>query len=82
MESPEPTSPPVEDGLRVIRIMPDSRYCIVAPDTMSKDDLLRLLQSLQRWFDEGAQFLIVQGVKLVRVNGPAPEEGTSDTDGN
>lgn len=82
MESPEPTSPPIEDGARVIRIMPDSRYCIIAPDTASKDDLLRLLNGVQSWLDSGAQFFIIQGVKLVRVSGPAPEEGTSDTDGN
>jgi sensor histidine kinase regulating citrate/malate metabolism len=79
----EPTEPTAEtlagkSALRVIRVMADSRYVLVAPDEWSKEAVMELVRTLQKWLDSGAQFVVVQGVKLVRLNGPAPEEGTGD----
>lgn len=83
MESPEPASPPVEagDAVRVIRIMPQSSYAIVVPDDWEMERLEALVRAINEWGHSGAQFVLLQGVKLVRLNGEAPEEGTSDPDG-
>jgi hypothetical protein len=61
--------------------MPQSSYAIVVPDDWAMERLEDLVRAVHAWGHSGAQFCILQGVKLVRLNGEAPEEGTSDPDG-
>ncbi len=90
MESPEPAGPPLSEGalkavsevdtespsevLRCIRIVPGGRYAIIVPDAMVKEAVEGLIYNLSEWLKSGQPFIILKGVKLVRVDEEEPDD--------
>jgi len=92
MESPEQpgtsivlvtdvTPPEAETEMRVIRILPDSRYAIVLPETATQEECERVGDDLLRWLESDHQFCVLHGVKLVRLTDPMGLAEADDDDG-
>lgn len=73
--------PESESEMRVIRIVPGSRYAIVLPETATLDDCRRYAEQLQRWAEEDSVFCVIRGVKLVRLTDPLGLAEADDDDG-
>jgi hypothetical protein len=73
--------PEAETEMRVIRILPGSRYAIVVPETASIADCQRYADHLTRWADQDSVFCVIRGVKLVRLTDPLGLAEADDDDG-
>lgn len=70
-----------ETEMRVIRILPGSRYAIVMPETATIAECARYADDLTRWADEDSVFCVIRGVKLVRLTDPLELAEADDDDG-
>jgi len=75
------TPPEDEAEVRVIRILPGSRYAIVLPETATMDECRMYADWLERWAAEDSPFCVIRGVKLVRLTDPMGLAEADDDDG-
>ena len=54
---------------QVIEIHPDCRYVLTIPEPLSMEELVRLRDMLQTWWESGVKFVILNhNVKLLRLD--------------